>query len=119
MIPRLLIERAVRTLVTQSDVEQIYVIGSHALGTAHATSDLDLIVVRRCDEAKDRRDQRATALLAPLLIPVDVNVYTPEEAARQLRLPYSFLSLNTRGHGKQVYSRELGFTFDVLPGGAS
>ncbi len=119
MIRRELIERAVRTLVAQLSVEQIYVIGSHAVGNTHATSDLDLIVVRRGDEPKARRDQRAAALLAPLLIPVDINVYTPDELARQLRHPYSFLRLNTQGHGKQVYSREQGFTFDVLPGGVS
>jgi predicted nucleotidyltransferase len=114
-----LIESAVHTLVAQGDVEEIYVIGSHAIGTAHVTSDLDLILVQRSQEQKPMRDRRAVQLLSSLLIPVDVNAYTPEEFAAQLRRPYSFVRLNVEGHGKQVYSRARGFTLDVLPGGPS
>lgn len=108
MIAPRMIERALDTIVAQCDPEQIFLIGSHATGTAKAGSDLDLIIVQHSAEDKHARDQRIEQLLAPLLIPVDINVYTPAEFDEEVHQPWSFARLATRLQGKLVYSREHG-----------
>jgi hypothetical protein len=84
------------------------VIGSYATGTAKRTSDLDLLIVQASTEAKRKRDERIEFLLAPLLIPVDVNVYTPAEFEKECRRPFGFARTATELQGKLVYNRELG-----------
>lgn len=108
MIAPRILERALDTIVAQCDPEQVFLIGSHATGTAKAGSDLDLIIVQHSAEDKHARDQRIEQLLAPLLIPVDINVYTPAEFDEEVRQPWSFARLATRLQGKLVYSREHG-----------
>lgn len=102
------IERAIEVVIAQCAPEQVYVIGSYAVGTAKRTSDLDLLIVAESDECKPRRDERVEHLLAPLMIPVDVNVYTPAELAEELRQPSSFARTVIERQGKLVYSRALG-----------
>jgi predicted nucleotidyltransferase len=102
------IDRAIDIIVAQCEPEQIFVIGSYATGTAKRTSDLDLLIVQASTEAKRKRDERVEFLLAPLLIPVDVNVYTPAEFDEECRQPFGFARTATELQGKLVYSRELG-----------
>ena len=99
------IHRAIDIIVAQCEPEQIFVIGSYATGTAKRTSDLDLLIVQASADDKRRRDGRVALLLAPLLIRVDVNVYTPDEFDEELRQPYSFARTATELQGKLVYSR--------------
>lgn len=61
-------------------VEQAWVTGSFVTGDLHATSDLDLLVIRRTEEGPVDRGLTMRRELAPRL-PVDLFVYTPEEAA--------------------------------------
>jgi predicted nucleotidyltransferase len=105
--PRTL-ELALDTIVAQCAPEQIFLIGSYATGTAKASSDLDLIIVQHSTEAKQTRDLRVEQLLAPLLIPVDINVYTPAEFEEEVRQPGTFARLATQLQGKLVYRRDLG-----------
>jgi len=57
-----------------------YAFGSAVAGGVHATSDLDLLVIRTGDAAfVDRVDHLRRELAAP--VPVDLFVYTPEELA--------------------------------------
>jgi len=102
------IDRAIDVVVAQCSPEQIFLIGSYASGTARRSSDLDLLIVQESRERKPRRDQRVEQLLAPLLIPVDVNVYTPAEFDEELRQPFAFAYTATALQGKLVYSRALG-----------
>ena len=83
-------------------------IGSYATGTAKRTSDLDLLIVQASTKAKRKRDDLVEFLLAPLLIPVDVNVYTPAEFDEECRQLFGFARTATELQGKLVYSRELG-----------
>ncbi len=106
MIRAHLIERALQIIVAQCDPEQVFLIGSHAVGTAGPNSDLDLIVVQRSDEAPSQREMRVEQLLAPLLIPVDVSVYTPEEFREELSTPNSFAQLTIELQSVLLYSRE-------------
>jgi predicted nucleotidyltransferase len=113
MISPHLIDRALALIVTHCDPELVYVFGSHATGTAKPSSDLDLLIVQRSNDAKARREREVEQLLARLLIPVDVNVYTPEELAEELVDPYGFVRCATTLQGKLVHSRALG-DFDAL-----
>jgi len=102
------IDRAIDIVVAHLDPEQVYVIGSYATGTATVTSDLDLLIVQKSRETKRKRDERVEILLAPLLIPVDVNVYTPDEFDEERGQRFGFARITTELQGKLVYSRELG-----------
>jgi len=102
------IERAIDVIVAQCAPDQVFVIGSYATGTAKRTSDLDLLIVQESAETKRKRDQRVEQLLAPLLIPVDINVYTPEELAEERSEPNGFARTAIDLQGKLVYSRALG-----------
>ena len=106
MIAPQVIERAIDIVVAQLDPERVYVIGSYATGTAKLRSDLDLIIVQESTEAKRRRGARVKMLLAPLLIPIDVSVYTPAEFDEECRDPNTFAWATTQLQGKLVYSRE-------------
>ncbi len=108
MIGRETIERAIDIIVAQCDPEQVFVIGSYAAGVAKRSSDLDLIVVQRSPDPKRARERRLELLLAPLMIPVDLNVYTPEEFEDECRDPLGFARMATQLQGKLVYSRALG-----------
>lgn len=94
------IDRAIDVIVAQCDPEQIFVIGSYATGTAKRTSDLDLLIIQASTEAKRKRDERVKFLLAPRLIPVDVNVYTPAEFDEECRQPFGCARMVTELQGK-------------------
>lgn len=119
MIAPRTIARAIEVVVAQCDPEQVFVIGSHATGTAKRGSDLDLLIVAASDETKARRDQRVEQMLAPLAIPVDVNVYTPAEFERELREPHGFARTATQLQGRLVYSRAGGHAAIDAEAGAS
>jgi predicted nucleotidyltransferase len=99
------IDRAIDIIIAQCEPEQIFVIGSYASGTAKRTSDLDLLIIQASTESKRQRDERVELLLAPLLIPVDVNVYTPDEFEEECRQPFGFVRTVIELQGKLVYSR--------------
>jgi len=107
VIRRELIERAVDLIVAQCDPEQVFVVGSYATGTATASSDLDLLVVQHSQEARDKRRARIERLLSPLLIPVDVHVFTPAELEDESSQRYAFARTAPR-EGTLVYSRAQG-----------
>lgn len=69
-------------LVSTYEPEKVLVFGSYAHGTAHDDSDLDLIVVK--NDPKDRHTRQIEAGLALGIrpVPVDLLVFTPEEAER-------------------------------------
>lgn len=108
MIGQELIDRAVDMVVAQCAPEKVFVIGSYATGTAKRNSDLDLLVVAESTESKQRRDDRLAQSLARLVIPIDINVYTPAEFEEELRQPMGFARTATQLQGKLVYSSELG-----------
>lgn len=72
------LERLLGRLRRLRDVEEVWLFGSAAEGTVHLSSDLDLLVVRRTDEAPVRRGITLHRELVPT-VPVDLFVYTPAE----------------------------------------
>jgi len=99
------IDRAIDIIVAQCEAEEIFVIGSYATGTATKTSDLDLLVVQASAEVRHKREERVAFLLAPLVIRVDVNVYTPAEFDEECRQPFGFARTATERQGRLVYRR--------------
>lgn len=68
-------------LPTLPGVEAAYVFGSLVEGGVHASSDLDLLIVRRTTEPFFERALTLFKELEPQ-VPVDLFVYTPEEIER-------------------------------------
>ncbi len=83
----LVIRRLVRRLARQFDPDQIILFGSHARGDARPDSDIDLLVVMPL--TKSRRDAELEMRLAvhDIKSPKDIFVVTPDEVARQRRIP--------------------------------
>lgn len=89
-IPSGLLEEAVERLKAEFQPEQIFLFGSHAWGTPHDDSDVDLmVIVPRSDEKAIRRMQRAHRCLGDLDMSKDVFVQTRAEFDRYRHLPAS------------------------------
>jgi predicted nucleotidyltransferase len=80
----------VERLRAEFQPEQIFLFGSHAWGTPHEDSDVDLmVIVRESSERAIRRMQRAHHCLGDLDLSKDVFVQTREEFDRYRHLPAS------------------------------
>ncbi len=108
MIEPRTIEKAVDLIVAHYRPEQVFVVGSYSMGTARDASDLDLLVIKHTDVPKRQRDYALSLILAPLVIPIDVNVFTPQEMAEEQEDEFGFARTATERQGKLVYSRDLG-----------
>ena len=97
-----LIRRYARAIAEEFHPDKIILFGSHAYGTPHEDSDVDLLVVMPA------RDQHAQAvrirwrLAAPF--PVDLLVRTPKEIAWRLEAGESFLT-TIMSKGKALYEK--------------
>ena len=64
--------------ITELDVEKIILFGSLNTGRVHATSDIDLIIIKQTDKRfMDRLDRFYTNVDSE--VAVDMLVYTPDE----------------------------------------
>ena len=83
--------------------EQIFLFGSHAWGTPHEDSDVDLmVIVRESSERAIRRMQRAHHCLGDLDLSKDVFVQTREEFDRYRHLPAS-IQHQILENGRKLY----------------
>lgn len=73
--------------------ERIILFGSHAWGTPHADSDVDLLIVKRTDARPLQRciDVRQLIRNERRRLPLDLLVYTPEELDLRLAQGDTFL----------------------------
>ncbi|MBW8876244.1 MAG: nucleotidyltransferase domain-containing protein [Acidobacteria bacterium] len=85
------IDILVRRIAARIRPQKMIVFGSYAKGTATIKSDLDLLVIKETDLPMASRADDLKPLLARVLIPVDVHVYTPEEVAEFGKEPLSFI----------------------------
>ena len=83
---------------------RIVLFGSHARGTAHAGSDVDLLVVCGVAENKRRLAIEMGRLLRDLPVGKDIVVTTPEEIQRRGHLVGTVLRPALRD-GKVLYER--------------
>ena len=68
------IREAVAILVREAEPEQVILFGSYARGQALASSDLDLLVVKKEVRHQQAEMARLRRALSPLRVPVDVLV---------------------------------------------
>jgi predicted nucleotidyltransferase len=93
-----------RRIVENFHPERIVLFGSHAYGSPHPYSDIDLLVIM---ETRTRPVERALPILQtcrPRFVAMDVLVRTPQELAGRLAAGDSFFSEITR-HGRVLYER--------------
>ena len=103
IIPSGLLDKVVERLKAEFQPDAIYLFGSHAWGTPHEDSDVDLmVIVHQSGERTIRRMQRAHRCLRGLRISKDVFVQTREEFDRYKDLQAS-LQHQILARGRKLY----------------
>ena len=98
-----LLDEVTRRLAVEFKPEQVWLFGSHAWGTPHEDSDVDLmVIVRESGERAIRRMQRAHRCLRGLRMSKDVFVQTREEFDRYKDLRAS-LQHQILAQGRKLY----------------
>ena len=83
--PKLLAE-VVRRIVEAVNPERVYLYGSHAYGTPHKDSDVDLlVVVEKSDASYYKRTLPIYRALRGLLIPAEIRMVTRDEFMRRAK----------------------------------
>ncbi len=82
----------VQRILATHTAESIYLFGSYAKGTAHAGSDIDLLIVGRSSTPRPHRGRNTIGVLRSFPADFDLLFYTPEELEDELRDPNSFAS---------------------------
>ena len=101
-VPMAVIRRYAREVAAHFQPEKIILFGSHAYGTPHADSDVDILVVM---PARNEIDQavRIDRVVDPMF-PLDLIVCTPKNIAWRLKEGDSFLhEIMTKG--KVLYEK--------------
>jgi predicted nucleotidyltransferase len=102
--PALLAE-AIRRITEAVNPEKIYLYGSHAYGTPHKDSDVDLLVlVKDSDVSYYKRTLPIYKALRGLLIPIEIRVVTQDEFQRRAKWVVS-VEKSASLKGKVVYER--------------
>ena len=90
-----------RRIAAQFNPDRIILFGSRARGRAHADSDVDLLVVMRCNGSGARKAVEILNRVEPEFA-VDLIVRTPQEIRRRLAQQDRFLADIVR-RGKVLY----------------
>ncbi len=100
-VPMRVIRRFARDVAERFRPEKIILFGSHAYGTPHADSDVDILVVMPCRNQLDQAYRIHVAIDPPF--PVHVVVRTPYNMAWRLAEGETFLS-EVVAKGKVLYA---------------
>ena len=95
----------VQRIVEAVQPEKIIVFGSAARGTMRATSDLDLLVIKRGEFHHIDLAQRIYRALGAHDIAVDITVATPEEVEKY-RDEYGLVLYSALREGRLIYDAE-------------
>jgi predicted nucleotidyltransferase len=102
-VPMRLIHRFVRAVADRYHPDRIILFGSHAYGTPHADSDVDILVVMPTRNQLDQAVKIELACDPPF--PLDIIVRTPENVRWRLAEGESFLrEIMTKG--KVLYEKD-------------
>ena len=102
-IPMRVIRRFARDVAEKFDPDRIVLFGSHAYGTPHADSDVDILVVM---PARNQLDQAVRISLAvDYHFPLDLIVRTPHNMKWRLEEGDSFLR-EIVARGKVLYDKD-------------
>ncbi len=84
------LQETIDRLVKEFNPEKIILFGSHAWGTPHSDSDVDiLIIVSSAEALPTQRATRAYRCLRGLTIPAEIIVSTSQEVDRYRSVPSS------------------------------
>jgi predicted nucleotidyltransferase len=101
-VPMRVIRRFARQVAERFEPERIILFGSHAYGTPHADSDVDILVVMPARNQHDQAARIRGAVDAPF--PMDLIVRTPRSLAWRLAEGESFhTEITTKG--KVLYEK--------------
>lgn len=98
------IENLVQRIVERIQPQKVLIFGSYAKGTATLKSDLDILVIKETGLPMANRADDLKPVLARLLIPVDVHIYTAEEVAEYGKERFSFIESVLKS-GKVIYEK--------------
>jgi uncharacterized protein len=101
-VPMSVIRRFVREVAQRFEPEKIILFGSHAYGTPHADSDVDILVVMPARNAIDQAVRIDRVTDPPF--PLDLIVRTPKTLACRLAEGDSFLQ-EIMARGKVLYEK--------------
>jgi predicted nucleotidyltransferase len=91
-------------LSSRFDVQRIVSFGSRGRGDAKPESDFDFLVIAYSDVPFVERQGLGMLALGPHEFPVDLLIYTPDEADAEAQVPGSALYWAGR-EGREVYAR--------------
>lgn len=100
---QLLVE-VVRRILTVGSPIKIVMFGSHAKGTAHPNSDLDLLIIEESELPRYRRSGRYRRVLCGVFPAKDVVVWTPQEVEEWRTVSNAFIS-TALSEGRLLYER--------------
>src|SRR5262245_23739524 len=99
-VPMRVIRQFARDVAARFQPDKIILFGSHAYGTPHADSDVDILVIMPARNQRDQAHKIHWAVQPPF--PLDILVRTPKELTWRLEEGDSFLREIT-SHGKLLY----------------
>ncbi len=99
------LDRMVKRLVSRFKPDQIILFGSHARGTAHPESDIDLLVVLPLRGSKRAKQVEMRVALHDIRVPKDIIVVTPQEITRQRNIVGTIIRPALR-EGRVLYDRQ-------------
>jgi predicted nucleotidyltransferase len=102
-VPLRLIRRFARQVAERFGPDRIILFGSHAYGTPHADSDVDILVVMPARNQLDQAFKIHSTLLPPF--PLDIIVRTPHNMRWRLAEGDSFLREIT-AKGRTLYEKD-------------
>jgi len=102
MEERDLLDSVTRTIVEKFHPRRVVLFGSRARGEARPDSDIDLLIEMETTRTPPERAIEVSAAFGLRPWPLDVVVYTPEEAKRLRGVAGTLLSLIER-EGKVLY----------------
>jgi predicted nucleotidyltransferase len=100
-----LLQEMTRRLVQTFQPEQVILFGSHAWGSPHEGSDIDLyVIVPESSERPLQRARRARACVGDVRVALDILVRTRAEADKYRHL-YASLECQVFEKGRVLYER--------------
>lgn len=86
-----LINKITKRIVEGANPEKVILFGSSLKESGGRINDLDFLVIKPSGLRRDERDSEIRKLLPDVVFPMDIFVYTPEEARKYGRQPGSFV----------------------------
>lgn len=102
-----LLKEIVSRIVSAVHPERIILFGSYAYGKPKDESDLDILVIMPSELPGHKRSVSIYRVLAELLVPIDVVVYTKEEIEEWSEVPQAFITTVLK-KGKVIYEKKQG-----------